>query len=191
MSFSKEEVLFDMAPARILKRTETRLSPWVRVISKEVEFASGKEVEVYHCVAQPDYIAILAKTSSGLIPLVRQYRPAVEAYTWELPAGLLEKGEGPEDACRRELKEETGLNAEKVTYLGCYYPDTGRLENRLHAFFVTTPDPDPGFAPEPGISVKFVSTQKLGEYILSGKFKHQLHIGILAIACLAGLDWRA
>jgi ADP-ribose pyrophosphatase len=189
MWFSKEEVLFDMAPARILKRTERRLSPWVRVISKEVEFASGKEVEVYHCVAQPDYIAILAKTSSGLIPLVRQYRPAVEAYTWELPAGLLEKGEGPEDACRRELKEETGLNAEKVTYLGCYYPDTGRLENRLHAFFVTTPDPDPGFAPEPGISVDFLNAQKLRDYILSGKFQHQLHLGLFTLATLKGFKW--
>ncbi len=178
-----------MTSARILARTETRFSPWVHVIGKEVEFGPGREVEVYHCVAQPDYVAILAKTSNGLFPLVRQYRPAVEAYTWELPAGLLEEGESPEDACRRELKEETGLDAEKVIYLGCYYPDTGRLENRLHAFFVTTSEPDPGFAPEPGISVSFVNAQTLRDLILSGEFRHQLHLGLFTLASIMGCMW--
>jgi 8-oxo-dGTP pyrophosphatase MutT (NUDIX family) len=179
----------ELTSARILARTQTRLSPWVQIVRKEVEFGPGKEVEVYHCVAQPDYVAILAKTPSGLIPLIRQYRPAVEAYTWELPAGLLEEGESPEDACRRELKEETGLGAEEMTYLGCYYPDTGRLENRLHAFFVTTSEPDSGFAPEPGISVDFLSAQKLRDYILSGKFQHQLHLGLFTLATLKGFKW--
>jgi len=178
-----------LTSARILTRTQTRLSPWLHVVRKEVEFAPGKEVEVYHCVAQPDYVAILAKTSSGLIPLVRQYRPAVEAYTWELPAGLLEEGECPEDACRRELKEETGLIAKRVDSLGCYYPDTGRLENRLHAFFVFASDPDPQFLPEPGMSVSFVNAQELRNSILSGNFRHQLHLGLFAIASLMGFRW--
>ncbi len=140
-------------------------------------------------MAQPDYVAILAKTSNGLFPLVRQYRPAVEAYTWELAAGLLEKGESPEDACRRELREETGLHAEKVTYLGCCYPDTGRLENRLHAFFVITSEPDPGFAPEPGLSVSFVNAQTLRDLILSGEFRHQLHLGLFTLASIMGCEW--
>lgn len=161
----------------------------MRVVRKEVEFGLGKEVEVYHCLAQPDYIAILARTSHGLFPLVRQYRPAVETYTWELPAGLLAKGESPEDACRRELKEETGLDAEKVTYLGCYYPDTGRLQNRLHAFFVSASEPDPGFAPEPGISVSFVNAQTLRDLILSGEFRHQLHLGLFTLASIMGCMW--
>lgn len=178
-----------MTSARIIARSQTPLSPWVQVVRKEVEFGPGKKVEVYHCVAQPDYVAILAKTSSGLIPLVRQYRPAVEAYTWELPAGLLEEGESPEDACRRELKEETGLDAEKVVYLGSYYPDTGRLENLLHAFFVSASEPDPQFAPERGMSVNFVNAQELRDTILSGKFRHQLHLGLFTLASMMGLVW--
>ncbi len=42
---------------------------------------------------------------------MRQYRPAVERFTWELPAGLLDEGETPADAFRRELMEETGYPA--------------------------------------------------------------------------------
>jgi len=175
-----------MTQAKILSRTETHLSPWARVVEKEVQFSIGRR-EVYHCLAQADYVAILARTHSGLIPIVRQYRPAVEAYTWELPSGLLEEGEDPKDACRRELKEETGLNAESITYLGGYYADTGRLENRLHAFFVLASDPDPVFIPKPGISVDFVNMQTLREYVLSGKFKHQLHLGLFTLARLMGI----
>jgi len=178
-----------VTPTRILSRKEVRVSPWVCLVSKEVEFDPGAAPEVYHCLSQPDYIAILARTRSGLIPIVQQYRPAVDTCTWELPAGLLEQGENPEDACRRELKEETGLHAESVTYLGSYYADTGRLENRLHAFFVQTDDPDPTFLPEPRVSVKFVTGEKLRGHIISGEFRHQLHLGLLGVASLLGLDW--
>ncbi len=175
--------------AKIISRNEVHVSPWVRLVDKEVEFRSGERVEVYHSISQSDYIGILARTRSGLIPIVQQYRPAVESYTWELPAGLLEQGESLEDACRRELKEETGLDGESITYLGSYYADTGRLENRLHAFFVLASDPDPAFTPEPEISVEFVEPEVLREYILSGKFPNQPHLGIFALASFKGIGW--
>ncbi len=175
--------------AKIISRNEVKVSPWVRLVDKEVEFSPGQRVEVYHSVSQPDYIGILARTRSGLIPIVQQYRPAVESYTWELPAGLLEQGESLEDACRRELKEETGLDAESITYLGSYFADTGRLENRLHAFFVRASDPDPTFTPELNISLEFVNAQTLREYVFSGKFPNQPHLGIFALAAFMGIGW--
>jgi ADP-ribose pyrophosphatase len=167
--------------AKILSRQETYLSPWVRLVRKEVEFAHGQQVEIYHSLSQVDYIAILAQTPDDLIPIVRQYRPAVEAYTWELPAGLLEPGEDPEQTCRRELREETGLEAKSVTYLGAYYADTGRLENRLHAFYVQASEPDLNFVPEPGMSVEYVTLEALKSRIRLGKFRHQLHVAILLL----------
>ncbi len=76
--------------ARIVSRSEMYVSPWVRLVTKEVEFFSGQRPETYHALSQADYVTVFAVTRSGLIPIVRQYRPAVEAYTWELPAGLAE-----------------------------------------------------------------------------------------------------
>ena len=76
-----------------------------------MEFAQDAPAELYHAVGQQDYIAIVAMTPDGKIPIVRQYRPAVEGFTWELPAGMLEQGEDAADCCRRELLEETGLKA--------------------------------------------------------------------------------
>jgi len=51
-----------------------------------------------------------------IIVLVRQYRPALNAYTIEFPAGLMESGESVDDAAIRELKEETGWNGEVAHY---------------------------------------------------------------------------
>lgn len=173
---------------RILTRNETRISPWIRLVAKEVETDSGK-VETYHAIAQSDYVAILARTDSGSIPVVRQYRPAVEDYTYELPAGLVDAGERPEDTCRRELLEETGIHAQEIFPLGEYWADTGRLENRQHNFFVKAADPVPLFSPEPGMSVEFIRPDVLRRHIATGRFSHQLHIALLAIADIIRPGW--
>lgn len=166
-------------PAEIVGRNEVRVSPWVRLVEKQVRFAPGEPVHSYHCIAQADYVAIVARTPSGLFPIVRQFRPAVESYTWELPAGLLEQGEDPEQCCRRELLEEVGLIARSVSYLGTSYPDTGRLANRQHVYFVEASEPDPGFVPEPGIETAFLPLPQLKLRIRSQQFIHQLHVASL------------
>ena len=99
---------------RIRSRRTTAVSPWVSLIAREVEFSRGAAPQIYHAVEQADYISIVALTSAGKIPIVRQYRPALEAYAWELPAGLVDPGEDPAEGCRRELMEETGFTARAI-----------------------------------------------------------------------------
>jgi len=69
-------------------------------------------------------MAVLAVLPDGRIPIVRQYRPALESFTWEFPAGLVDPDEDPAACCRRELLEETGYVARAVHALGAYAPDT-------------------------------------------------------------------
>jgi 8-oxo-dGTP pyrophosphatase MutT (NUDIX family) len=171
---------------RIRSRRITAVSPWMSIIAREVEFSRGAPVEVYHAVEQADYIAIVAITRSGKIPIVRQYRPALEAFSWELPAGLVDPGEKPVDCCRRELLEETGLVARAIHPLGETVPCTGRLNNRIHSFFVATGERVASFEPEPGIRVKLVSPAEIAHLIQAGTFTSQLHIGALLLAELHG-----
>jgi ADP-ribose pyrophosphatase len=171
---------------RIRSRSTTTVSPWMRIIAREVEFSRDAPPQTYHAVEQDDYVAIVALTPSGKIPIVWQYRPALEAFSWELPAGLVDSGEKAIDSCRRELLEETGLTARAIHPLGEASPCTGRLNNRIHSFFVETGERIAGFEPEPGMSVKLVSPAEVARLITKGDFVSQLHIGSLLLAELRG-----
>ena len=177
---------------KIKARGTTTVSPWMTIIEREVEFTESASPELYHAVAQQDYIAIVALTPDGLLPIVRQYRPALEAFTWELPAGLVDAGEDAAESCRRELQEETGLTARAVHALGAYAPCTARLSNRVHSFFVETEPAAGAVGSEPGIDTRLVTPAELGRLIASGEFVLQLHIGALLLAGLRGhLDLKA
>ena len=171
---------------KIKSRRTIEVSPWMKVIEREVEFTPGGASELYHAVGQQDYIAIVALTPDGRIPIVRQYRPALEQFTWELPAGLVDKGEAAAETCRRELLEETGFPAKAVHALGSYAPCTARLSNRVHSFFVETGAHAPGQAAEAGIELRLVTPAELAGLIRCGEFVLQLHIGAILLAGLRG-----
>lgn len=158
----------------------------MKVIEREVEFTAGAKTELYHAVGQQDYIAIVAMTPDGKIPTVRQYRPALERFTWELPAGLVDEGEDAAETCRRELMEETGYPAKKVHALGSYAPCTSRLSNNVHSFFVETGERAETQVAETGIELRLVTAKELGGLILSGEFVLQLHIGAILLAGMRG-----
>lgn len=169
---------------RILARRTTRLSPWAGIIEREVAFAPGEETQTYHALAQPDYIAMLARTPDGRIPLVRQYRPALETFTWELPAGTVDTGETAADAAARELLEETGYPSRTVHGLGTFAPCSGRLANKVHSFFIETDEAVAGRAPEAGITLRLVTPGELAAMIKAGRFDSQQHLGTLLLARL-------
>ena len=151
-----------------------------------MEFSPGSKPELYHAIGQQDYIAIVALTADGKIPIVRQYRPAVEGFTWELPAGLVDPGEDAATTCARELMEETGFPAKAVHALGSFAPCTARLSNRVHSFFVETGPQEANVAVEAGIEVRLATPAELAALIRAGDFTLQLHLGALMLAVMQG-----
>jgi ADP-ribose pyrophosphatase len=80
---------------------------------------------------------------------VRQYRHGVEDFLWEIPAGKLDAGEAPDVCAARELKEETGIVAQRWTPLGPYISAPGILNEINHLYLardlqlgLATPDAD-------------------------------------------------
>jgi ADP-ribose pyrophosphatase len=69
--------------------------------------------------------------------LIRQYRYAANGYVYEIPAGLLNEGETPEDCARRELKEETGYTAAEIFPLSTFFTTPGFTDERIHLFAAT------------------------------------------------------
>ena len=113
----------DTSEARVAKFSSNIISPWVTIVEKEVSFSAQEKKETYHSLIIPDYVSVLARTPSGMIPIVRQFRPAIERYTWELPAGLIDSEEQPQTVAIRELKEEPGVKVNVIYPTGKTFVD--------------------------------------------------------------------
>jgi len=82
-------------------------------------------------------VAIVPFTAEGMVILIRQFRPPVNGYVIELPAGLCDPGERLDSAARRELLEETGYAAEKLTFL-TEGPLSSGLSSEMLSVFAAT-----------------------------------------------------
>jgi len=165
------------ATARIANRATVWTCPWVRVIRKTVKMPGVGTAE-YYSLKQPDYVNVFAVTAGKRAMLVRQFRPAIERHTWELPAGVREAGETARGAAARELREETGVRVIEMVDLGPSYVDTGRLQNRFHSFAAVVRAAKGG-RQERGIEARLVTLSKLRKMILAGELSLQTHVGLV------------
>ena len=79
--------------------------------------------------------AIVPVSADGSqILLIRQFRPVLNAWLWEIPAGLLEEGEDPAACAARELEEETGWTAERVDPLAAIHTSCGFTDEVIHIY---------------------------------------------------------
>lgn len=163
------------------------VSPWLEVIARDVQFFPGSAAETYYAVTQQHYLCALAVTLEGRILLVRQYRPAIERFSLELPAGLLEKNEEPAEAMTRELLEETGYSTRSITLIGKTATCASRIDNTMYSFFIEAGERVHDFVEEPGVAVSSASPVELRASILSGEFAEQTHLGVITLAICKGL----
>ena len=88
-------------------------------------------------IRHPGSVVIVPVTGSGEVVLVRQYRPAIGRFAWELPAGSLKPGEDPGEAARRECQEEIGLVADSIERLGAFFPTPGYCDEEMSFYRAT------------------------------------------------------
>jgi ADP-ribose pyrophosphatase len=159
----------------------------VTLVERGVEVGGAENIQMYHSLEQADYVTVLALTEDDRIPLVRQFRPAVERITLELPGGLRDAGE-PEDTARNELFEETGYRATgPLSSLGCLVPDTGRLENRFWGFFAPNIAREADWQQEDGIESVLMPREEFKAAVRNGEFTHALHVALVGLAVMQGL----
>lgn len=107
---------------------------WVTVRKDRLQLPDGRIKDGYWSLEYPDWINIIAITRDGQFIFERQYRHGLDSVDWELPAGVIEKGEEPIEAAKRELMEETGFGGGewKPFMETCQNP--GTCNNITHTF---------------------------------------------------------
>ena len=123
-------------------------TPYFSLRSDRLRLPDGGIKDPYYVIERPDAAIIFPLTASNEVVLVRQYRPPLEGMELGLPAGLVEAGENPEAAARRELSEETGYSGGAWEPLGSVASSPSLKDNRAYLFLArgveetSAPDPD-------------------------------------------------
>ncbi|MFX0092793.1 MAG: NUDIX hydrolase [Candidatus Hodarchaeota archaeon] len=81
-----------------------------------------------------DWINIIALTSNLEVVTIRQYRAGTKLVTLEIPGGLIDPGEEPLEAAKRELEEETGFVSNHWSHIGATEPNPALFTNLCHTF---------------------------------------------------------
>lgn len=104
----------------------------------------GREV-VYPVLVVGVAVSIIPFVDEAHVLLIRQFRHLQRALSWELPGGGALPGENPKVAAQRELREEGGYRAERLTFLTRFYPSNAYLDETGYCYAAhgLTPDPLP------------------------------------------------
>ena len=136
---------------------------------------TGLEVDAT-VVDSPDWANVVALTPERQVLLIRQFRFGPRAHTLEIPAGAVDEGEEPLYAAMRELKEETGYEAEGWTSLGSISPNPAFQNNRLYCFLAEGCRKVSGQELDPGedIEVELHDLERIPVMLASGEIDHAL-----------------
>lgn len=101
--------------------------------NQSVKLPNGRKT-IITLINHPGAVLIAPLLNKDTVIMLRQFRPALNKYIYELPAGTLDPHESVISCARRELLEETGFKTKKMTPLGSIYPVPGYSTEIIHIF---------------------------------------------------------
>lgn len=116
--------------------------PWLRVRHDEVQLPDGRVNPEFYVIEYPDWVNIIAITEDGMFVMEKQYRYGINGTYYEIPAGVMEPGETPEQAARRELEEETGYVGGTWTPIMNASGNASTTNNMTHSFLAVGVKPN-------------------------------------------------
>jgi 8-oxo-dGTP pyrophosphatase MutT (NUDIX family) len=170
---------------------DTKPDSWRRVRSKEIADCrvfqvredlfrrNGDDAEHnFFVIENPDWVNIIALTTDEKVVLIEQFRHGTEEMILEIPGGMIDKNEEPEEAARRELAEETGYVADNLVFIGKSRPNPAIQNNTIYHFLATncqkTSETD--FDEHESVAARLVPLGDVRKLIEDGKITHALAV---------------
>ena len=109
---------------------------WATLRVDTCELPNGTVKDDYYVLEYPNWVNAIALTRENKIIMVRQYRFAAEIVSLEVPGGVIDEGEDPETAIKRELLEETGYSFETCELIATLYPNPATSTNKTFTYLL-------------------------------------------------------
>jgi 8-oxo-dGTP pyrophosphatase MutT (NUDIX family) len=162
---------------------------WLQLREDRVRLSNGREIDRFHVISAPDWASVLCVTNASEVVLVRQYRHGIATPSLELPAGVIEPHETPEEAARRELAEETGYVSQDWVRIQSVSTEPARHTTQAHFFCARGATPTLKPAPEETevLEIVKVPLAELVRLATDGSIVHGVHVGAILNALQRGL----
>jgi ADP-ribose pyrophosphatase len=126
----------DPLDEELIRRQVVFKGRYVTTEVRTVRLPNGHEA-VREIVSPPDAVGVLPIDPAGRVHLVRQYRTALERAILEIPAGIIDPGESPEQTGRRECEEESGVIPQQMERLCRFYHSVGFSTGCIELYLAT------------------------------------------------------
>ena len=145
---------------------------YLRLERRMVRLPDGRSAP-REIVVVKDSIAVLPIHADGTVVFVRQFRPAVGEDLLEVPAGVIDPGERPEETAARELQEEIGFRPRVVRHLLDYYHAEGYSTGVMHLFVALGLEDAGGPSPEDDeiLSIETMPFDDVHRRVAAGEFR--------------------
>lgn len=155
--------------------------PWLTARRDKVQLPDGRIIPEYYVLEYPDWVNVIAITADGQFVMERQYRHAAGSTNFELPCGVMEKGEEPLEAAKRELKEETGYGGGKWQELMVLSANPTAMTNMTHCFLAVGVEKmsKPHLDPTEDLSVHLLSREEVCNLIQNNEIIQSLMVAPL------------
>lgn len=136
----------------------------------------------------PDWVNVLPVTPQGQVVLIRQWRQGSQAPSLEIPGGIVDPGESPQEAGARELLEETGYVAGRLIHLGQVNPNPALFDNTCHTFLAQDAVPRAAQRLDDGERIEVLTrpVADLPGLVADGSINHSLVLSALCFFWLRG-----
>jgi ADP-ribose pyrophosphatase len=108
--------------------------PWATLRIDKCEMPNGHILDDYYVLEYGTWVNGVAITEDNKVLMVEQYRHAAEIISLEIPGGVVDAGENPQEALRRELLEETGYQFDDFELLCTVYPNPSTGNNQAYSY---------------------------------------------------------
>ncbi|MBM4153195.1 MAG: NUDIX hydrolase [Kiritimatiellaceae bacterium] len=135
----------------------------------DVELSGGR-VGTREIIRHGAAVAVIARRKDGRFVFIRQFRKAMERICFELMAGNVDAGEAAEPAALRELREETGYEAESIRFMAPIYPSVGYCTERIDIFYAEVNEPgETDFDPDENIETVLLTESEMDAMVRAGQ----------------------